>query len=288
MPLIRYPGSKAKLVDALSRLLPESMTHELWCATESFEYREPFFGSGAIGFRLMESLNRRSSIWINDIDGDLACLWQTVRDEPKELMRRVVDFTPSVDAFYEMKNRDNVLSGDSVDRGFRKLALHRMSMSGFGYMSGGPLGGRNQRSDYNVNCRWNPTRLKMDIQRLHRSMKQFANFKITSLDFEKVIAGADGRTMIYCDPPYYQKGSQLYRFSMTDADHKRLARLLLYSRAMWLASYDDHLVIRQLYAGCCIESLRVTYTNAVQKAGRRPKNKEIAIASPSLVQRLTA
>ena len=46
--------------------------------------------------------------------------------------------------------------GRIVDIGFKKLAIHQISYSGLGTMSGGPLGGAGQKSQYKIDCRWSP------------------------------------------------------------------------------------------------------------------------------------
>lgn len=80
MPLIRYPGSKEKLAADLWRLFPQEATLRLWSHCHKWEYREPFFGAGAIGFRILDQLDRRCRVWINDADADIVMLWKSVRD----------------------------------------------------------------------------------------------------------------------------------------------------------------------------------------------------------------
>ncbi len=56
-------------------------------------------------------------------------------------------------------------------------------------------------------------------------------------------------TLIYADPPYFEKGSQLYLNAFDKADHEGLARQLNESSsANWLLTYDDCPEISDLYA----------------------------------------
>lgn len=278
MALIRYPGSKAKLVTEITERFPDNMKHALWSSAKHGEYREPFFGSGAIGFQVLESVNPRCAVRLNDIDADLICLWQSVLDSPLDLIRYVSKFTPSVEAFFQFKSEDGSNHSSRAYRGFRKLALHRMSVSGFGVMAGGPIGGKMQEhQEYNVGCRWNPERIKADIGVLHNLLKQFRSLEFTALDFEAALSGGDTRTFVYLDPPYYAKGSQLYKFSMPDESHVRLADILRHARFKWVLSYDDHPRIRELYKWAQFEAVVVKYSNAVTRNAFRPKNKEIVI-----------
>ncbi len=274
--IIRYPGSKAKLVSQIMCRFPEQMKTLLWSSSGDLEYREPFFGAGAVGMEVMQAIHPSVNVWINDIDPSMAALWKTVRLNPRYLMRRAGEWQPTVEAFDDFKLRDGA-GDDEADLAFRKIALHRMSFSGFGAMAGGPIGGKKQSSAYNVGCRWNPPELRRNIDRAHRLMSSFPQFRITCGDFAPMIEGATDKVFIYLDPPYYEKGGQLYKFNMIDADHVRLRNLLMGCDATWLLSYDDHPRIRELYADCVIEPIYATYTNAIQSGGKRPKNSEVLI-----------
>jgi len=277
MALIRYPGSKDKLVSELSKLFPSEVLHPLWSSAKNWEYREPFFGAGAVGFRLLPHISKSCRVWLNDKDEDLVMLWRTVKDEPKPLCCHVTMFQPSVENFYDFKERDGKADASDSYRGFRKLALHRMSVSGFGVKSGGPIGGRHQNgSAYTVECRWNPERIKRDVMRLSKVLRRFESLRITCGDFAPLMEDAGEQCFVYLDPPYFAKGEQLYRHAMNDADHARLAAILRQATCQWVLSYDDHQRIRELYSWAEFSELLITYTNAVTSS-RRPKNKEVAI-----------
>lgn len=274
MAVIRYPGSKAKLADQIVRLFPDF--HDS-LFSEHHSYMEPFFGAGAIGFDVIKSIKRTYPVWVNDIDPDMAALWSVVHRNPEDLMAMVDAFQPSVEDFNRFKASDGQ-PGTDVDRAFRKLALHRMSYSGLGYMSGGPLGGQGQSSDYKVGCRWNHSSIKKDIWACHKRMRRLTDFRITSLDFEQVMEGADERTFVYLDPPYYEQGPKLYKHSMTPDDHERLARILRDAKFPWVLSYDDHPEIRRLYDWASFTPITLTYTMSRAKESKRPKNQEVVIS----------
>ena len=278
MTLIRYPGSKAKLYRPLNELMPSSVTRPLW-ACGACEYREPFFGAGAVGFRILKDLHHKCSVWLNDIDEEMSCLWLAVRDEPQELIELVRSFTPTIEAFYDFKERDGECLDGVAPRGFRKLALHRMSISGFGAKSGGPIGGKEQLGkQYQVGCRWTPDTIASEIARLSNRMSYFAGLKITHGDFAPLVIDAPAHAFIYCDPPYYEKGHQLYKYAMSQADHERLAEALRAVKCQWVLSYDDHQEIRRLYSWATIKTLPATYSNAVAKPkSQRPVRMEVAI-----------
>jgi DNA adenine methylase len=281
--LIRYPGSKAKLFEPISAAMPEAMTLGLWSSVHAWEYREPFFGSGAIGFRIMPALSERCHVWLNDKDYWLVCLWKAVKEAPQELCRMVRGFKPSAESFLEFKAQDGATNVDPLVAGFRKLAIHQMSVSGFGVMSGTCLGGKNQdNAKYPVGCRWNPIRLSEHIENRHRQMSRFGRrMKITCRDFSELMRDCSAECFVYLDPPYVEKGCMLYKHGMDEAEHRRLAECVRKLPCPWLLSYDDHPLVRSLYAGMDVTEIELTYTNATNARVKRPKNKEILIAPHS-------
>lgn len=245
---------------------------------QRLEYREPFFGAGAVGFRVLRSLQSQHTVWINDRDYGIRCLWGSVYTVPDELSKRVRAFTPHVDTFYRFREEDDRRDLDPVETGFRKLVLHQTSFSGLGVKAGGPIGGRKQSSNYNVDCRWNASRLCRDITEKHAALRRFSAVRITAVDFQDLVSDAPPHAFIYADPPYAEKGPQLYKHSMSAADHERLAESLRACRAPWVLSYDDHELVRRLYSWARIESVHLTYTTAVSSGGTRRKNSEVIIS----------
>jgi DNA adenine methylase len=278
--IIRYPGSKAKLVKHIRQSFPEWMVGRLWDTPDNAGYIEPFFGSGAVGLEVLEHVNRSIKVWLNDADYGMYALWHAVLSDTERLVKYVEDFEPSTDSFYKLKAEDGQSTGCIALDGFRKIALHRQSVSGFGRMSGGPLGGRDQGSQYTVGCRWTPSSVVQAIYNAKETLRKFAYVKITNLHFRDVLAEARANCFIYLDPPYYVKGGQLYAHNMSHDEHVELASALHSTQADWRLSYDDCEEIRALYPSSEFSELEVRYTNATSDNKRR-KNKELLI-SPAL------
>jgi DNA adenine methylase len=282
--IIRYPGSKAKLVPQIVATLPDSFhaaTNPLFCSDRGIEYREPFFGSGAMGLAVIENIRHAASVWINDIDPGMYAVWNAVVHCHQELEGLVAAFNPTVDGFYRLKESDGNQTGNIAQDALNKIALHRMSVSGFGAKAGGPIGGRSQQSGYTVDCRWSPGSIIAAVRRAYDILAPFKKrLRITNLHFRELIDGANDACLIYLDPPYYVKGGQLYAHNMSDAEHEELARLLHDTPADWRLSYDDCPRVRELYAWATFAELEIRYTNAVT-SDRRPKNRELLISPPA-------
>jgi DNA adenine methylase len=282
--ILRYPGSKAKLAAQIIGTVPDSF-HLARCrrahAGTATEYREPFFGSGALGLEVISRLPDGVRVWINDLDPGVYAIWLAVAHDLRPLEKAIAAFVPTVDAFNRLKDEDGTTTGNAVRDALHKIALHRMSVSGYGAMSGGPMGGQAQRGACTVGSRWNPATIITAVRRAHRILWRFMDrLRITNLHFRDVIAGAGAESLIYLDPPYYAKGSQLYATSMDDAEHAELSAMLRGTAADWRLSYDDCDRVRDLYSWAIHRHLEVRYTNAVT-SGSRPQRVELLICPPA-------
>ncbi len=288
MSFFRYPGGKSKLRNKITRRLIERLSGGM-------EYREPFFGGGSIGLQILANNPGIKKIWINDRDIGIACLWTAVIRHPTKLKDRVSCFVPSVDAFFQMKDEliaadaASTKSGDIVDIGFKKLAIHQISYSGLGTKSGGPLGGLKQESEYRIDCRWSPSYICKKIDHLHRLFQtvEVRGEECTSLDFVDLVKDTSD-SLLYLDPPYYGKGANLYQRSFTDWDHRRLAYALESTNHVWVLSYDDCSGVRDLYKWAYAESLNVGYSITALKdkesGGRMSRTKGELLIYPELTE----
>lgn len=261
MSFFRYPGGKNKLKNAISSHL------NLYGFKEGLEYREPFFGGGSVGVQFLGDNPNFKNVWINDKDPGIACLWTSVLAFPEKLKKHIQEFQPSVESFdlfkSELLNKNNVpLKTDQIVlMGFKKLAIHQISYSGLGTKSGGPLGGRSQSSKYKIDCRWSPDYICKKIDKLSDQFSKI-NFRCnscTSVDFSRLIS-SEKDAFIYLDPPYYNKGNELYQCGFTADDHKRLSDALKITPHPWLLSYDDCKEIRELYDWAEMDVVSVNYT----------------------------
>jgi DNA adenine methylase len=263
--LFRYPGGKTKI----SKIICDRINaeYQLYNCTS---YVEPFFGSGAIGFRLLDN-NLINNIWINDLDNGIASIWNTILYDKDSLIRIINNYEPKVEDFYNFKekllSKNNCTSWTDLEYAFMKIAIHQMSFSGLGSMAGSPIGGKNQLGKdgspkkYTVDCRWSPKTLEKNINRCYEylSKSNILHGKCTSLHYDKVLSSCDDESYIYLDPPYYEIGNSLYQHSFDTREHIRLANMLK-EKENWLLSYDNSDFIRNLYKWANIEEVKIKYT----------------------------
>jgi DNA adenine methylase len=259
--ICRYPGGKNKI----SNSIIDRIIFFYASNGSDYTYLEPFFGAGGLGIRLLERTNRVKNIWINDYDIGMASIWTSVINEPELLIEKLKEITPSTDTFFKFKEELLSCGRDitpNADMAVKKIAVHQMSYSGLGTKSGGPLGGKNQESAYDVSCRWSIPHLSTQIRKYHAIFKER---KITgncchALDFEKLLKKTPEKSFVYLDPPYYEKGPILYQECFSDRDHFRLARTLQKAKYPWLLSYDDCVDVKKMYDWADFLEIEINYT----------------------------
>ena len=77
------------------------------------------------------------------------------------------------------------------------------------------------------------------------------------------------KTLIYADPPYYQKGRELYYDFYTHKDHEQIAEFFhSLASANWIVSYDDVDPIRKLYETVPFLAYSINYSARNPVRGR--------------------
>lgn len=296
MTCFRYPGGKRKIkneiVGRIKRYYEENDFYDV-C-----QYVEPFFGTGAIGMDFMSS-SPVKKVFISDFDPAIFAFWDAVIFAPDVLCQMVEAFKPSVEAFFKFKklltseemNKLRFLTShkEMNEAAFAKLALHQISYSGLGPMSGGPLGGVKQESKYKIDCRWNPDAIKKKIKKAHEILSSVELYRGSFIgkDFSYALDLQKGKEereepgqedtleikepefrFFYLDPPYYDKGGELYQYSFNDEHHGTLMRMLKKTEHPWLLSYDACPEIKKLYSWASIIEIDLTYTINAKDKGR--------------------
>jgi len=136
---------------------------------------------------------------------------------------------------------------DDLELGFSTFYLNRVNRSGV--LSGGLIGGVNQTGNYKMDARFTRNEL---IRRIEAIAMKSHLITISNQDTEEYLAEClmqmPENTLIYFDPPYYEKASGLYLDYYRKRDHARLAELIQSIREVkWLLSYDSAPPIFDLY-----------------------------------------
>ncbi|MBD3654300.1 DNA adenine methylase [Kangiella sp.] len=262
---LRYPGGKARLGPWLAWL----MRHN---SISGGIYAEPYAGGAGAAFYLLNNQYVRS-IFINDLDPVIHAFWWAVLNDTNELIR-LIDSTP-VDISSWQKQRDVLASHEEYSKtevGFATFFLNRTNRSGI--LKAGVIGGINQDGNYKIDARYNKENLKQRILMIARHRKRINLTNLDALDFmSDVVPEFGNKSLVYFDPPYFNKGSQLYRNFYNPEDHKKIGQAVSQIQSPWLVTYDNCHPIKDIYSKHKMQEFSLIYsTNQA-----RPRATEIMV-----------
>ncbi|MBC7637386.1 MAG: DNA adenine methylase [Acetobacteraceae bacterium] len=268
---LRYPGGKGKLAAYVKRIITTNRIYD-------GEYIEPFAGGAAIAMELLfhEYVAR---VRINDLSRPVFAFWHSVLNQTDALCRLIRDTPRTVEAWDLQKL---VLGNDSahdlLEVGFATFFLNRTNRSGI--LNGGIIGGRDQTGPWKIDARYNADELIFRIESIARLKSRISLTSMDALEF--LTAGSanwPSNALIYCDPPYYVKGKDLYYHYYNHENHEQIATCIRDNLAKhrWIVSYDNVQPIRDIYSGC----QRVIYGIGYSARGTR-QGSEVMFFSESL------
>ena len=203
IPVLKWAGGKRQLLDDLYDRFP----------AEYNSYHEPFFGGGALFFDLEPSNGT-----INDTNTRLINFYEHVRDNPRELIRKLQQFdgpeTPAnpdqpfnetnrkgreiKNYYYQQRERfNNRVHGDefdSLEEAALLLYLNRTCFNG--------LYRENASGDFNVPIGGyvNPDWVRSD--EIKQASKVLSNTEILNKNWTYILEKANHGDLVYLDPPY--------------------------------------------------------------------------------------
>lgn len=266
----RYPGSKNKLLPILS----EYISGILW---NQDNFSDGFVGGGSA---MLYIANKYPNIQLfgNDKDSWIASFWQIVsgNDSSKfEALLTSLRMQPTIDLFYKLSQTPPITD---LEQAYYSIFFNRTCFSGIvkrdsqDRVKSTPIGGKDQKSKWKIDCRYNFKKLKEKI--IHCRELLSGRTKIECSDFSNYDILMNTNYPIYLDAPYVKKGDMLYHESMSLKDHEKLAAILQ-NRSNWVASYDDCLEIRDLYKQNKIIDLAARYSINGKKTQWESKNELI-------------
>lgn len=235
---LRYPGGKSCIFSFVSSLISENQL-------EGCKYIEPYAGGAGLALHLLYA-EFAESIVINDLDPLVHAFWSICVSESERLIEWIEKTPVTVETWLKCKETINQKSGvTKFDLATSFFFLNRTNTSGI--LKGGIIGGLQQAGKYKINARYNKEGL---IQRVEKVARFASRIEVTNFDGIELIKNYiphTKRTFLYLDPPYYEKGSNLYLNAYKDADHKRLSEYVTRLSTPWLLSYDNSSFITNLY-----------------------------------------
>lgn len=227
---------------------------------------EPFAGGASTSLRLAGA-GSVERVLLADADPLVARFWQVAAEHTDWLIDRMWDEPVTLERWDYWRSW---MPGSPHDRDIavKCLFLNRTTFSGILHGRAGPIGGRKQRSNYKIDCRFNKEGLAAQLRfigDLYRSNRLAGvwckDWKDTLTDvatWYKVLI--PDRVITYLDPPYLAKSPKLYGHSFDPCGgyaesrsplerdgwlrgfgHHQLAEYLRHcAQNRWILSYDHH------------------------------------------------
>lgn len=240
---LRYPGAKRSLVNYVDALIQANNL-------QGCRFYEPYAGSAVVGLELL----RRGIIdhlVLCEKDIMIYALWSCIFDQTDDLCDCIRNTPITIETWLAMEPYRQVTTEEEyslLELGFAGLFFNRTNFSGI--LKANPIGGLNQTSRYAIDCRFNKDKIIDIIQDLGRYRNRVEVHCGDALAFMRQQQNHFRQThcFAYFDPPYYEKGSKIYRHYYRNQDHINLRDYVSQVHQLdWLISYDDAPFICALY-----------------------------------------
>jgi len=267
---LRYPGGKAKLYSLVKKIL--CCNGLLGCT-----YVEPFAGGAGLAIKSLLN-NDVKRIVLNDLDPAIFYFWNTILTRTEEFCNAIDRAKLTIDEWQRQKTIfKNGYCQNEFEYAFSVFYLNRTNISGI--LNGGVIGGVDQKGTYKMDVRFNKENLKKRIRNLAERKKDIILYNIDARDF--IVGGylkKYRKVFVNFDPPYVNKGDQLYKNFFSRNDHIELFNCINKCTKKWIVTYDTSDFISKLYNKYHKELITITYS-----AKRKTKKNEYMFFCNNLI-----
>lgn len=296
-PFLKWAGGKTQLLDEIMRRLPKEMKEG-----KIHRYIEPFVGSGAVMFELVQTYPIEE-VFIFDINDELITVYEVVQKDVERLIDRLAELENMFlflekekrkAMYYDIRQQFNenladfcfgTYGGHKIERASQFIFLNRTCFNGLFRV--------NKKGEFNVPMGdyKNPTICDGDNLRAASAVLQ--TVRIMQGDYKESSAFVHDKTFVYFDPPYRPLSASssftaYSKFDFTDDHQKELAhyyRELNKRGAFLMLSNSDPKntdptdeFFDELYAGFTIERV-VARRNINSKGNGRGTIHEILVTN---------
>jgi DNA adenine methylase len=198
-PFLKWAGGKTQLINDIERTLPTEITKE------KFTYIEPFVGSGAVLFWMLNNFPKLEKAVINDINEDLINTYKTIASNPKELISileilqnefHLLEGNEDNKKLYYYQKRElyNTRKEEQSGQAALFIFLNRTCFNGLYRV--------NSKNLYNVPMGGYKKPTICDKENILAVSNVLQKVEILSGDFEQTLNYTNGNSLFYFDPPY--------------------------------------------------------------------------------------
>jgi DNA adenine methylase len=261
---LRYPGGKQILGRIVAHLIRLN-------GASGGTYIEPYAGGAGIALGLLfgEHVDR---VLINDADLCIYSFWKAVLEDTERFVTLLRECPTTIEEWAKQRHVYQHAKRHSTLRvGFATFYLNRCNRSGI-IATGGPIGGQDQAGKWKIDARFNRVELERRIRKIAEYRDRITLSNLDAIDFldrHVVTMNPRQRPFVYLDPPYYEKGRDLYLSYYSHEDHATLAKYIAQQQQFpWILSYDNAPEIAALYAGFRQVRFSLDYSARERREGR--------------------
>lgn len=243
-PFLKWAGGKTQLISEIERGLPIEIKKN------NFTYIEPFIGSGALLFWMINNYPNMKKAVINDINVDLINTYKIIVSKPKELISILEQFQCE---YHELENEPEQLKEYYYNKRFiyneREeektgqaalfIFLNRTCFNGLYRV--------NRKNEFNVPMGSYKKPTICDFHNIIACSEALKKVEILCGDYENTLNEADINSFFYFDPPYkpLSKTSSFNSYAkdeFNDDEQYRLRNFCLKIQALghkWMLSNSD-------------------------------------------------
>ena len=242
-PFLKWAGGKTQLIEEIKNNLPEIVFRE------PFTYIEPFVGSGAVLFWLLNHFPNMKKAVINDINKELIDTYDTIANSPQQLISVLEDLQNKYyiledeeakkNFYYEKRTLFNIKSEEKLIQSALFIFLNRTCFNGLYRV--------NRKNEFNVPIGSYKRPLICDKENILAVSRALQKVEILCGDFEQTINYTESNTLFYFDPPYkpLSETSGFNAYAKDNFDDKEQIRLRDFCNKLnelnhyWILSNSD-------------------------------------------------
>ena len=243
-PFLKWAGGKTQLINDIQKALPkEFIKHK-------FNYIEPFVGSGAVLFWMLNNFPKIEKAIINDINSDLTNTYKEIAKNPKELISILEQFQNEYHCLennsenkkdYYLNKRENFNSRkfSNTEQAALFIFLNRTCFNGLYRVN------RNNKFNVPIGSYKKPT--ICDVENILAVSESLKKVEILTGDYQQTLDFAERPALFYFDPPYkpLSKTSSFNSYSKDDFNDDEQIRLRDFCKKLdslnhyWILSNSD-------------------------------------------------
>jgi len=198
-PFLKWAGGKTQLISDIEKALPNMVLND------KFTYIEPFVGSGAVLFWMINNFPNLEKAIINDINGDLINTYRVIKSEPKKLIKELSKLQTEYHNLKEQEEQQKEYYGAKRDLYNTRKTKNVIQASLFIFLNKSGFNGIyrvNSKNLYNVPKGSSATPPICDEQNILAVSQALQKVEILEGDYKQTLEYADKNTFFYFDPPY--------------------------------------------------------------------------------------